>query len=147
MWPYRFVTHMQSALLKKYPSFSLDTHTPVLNVTSSSTGNGTDFDVETLRGVIHARHVVHAENAWIPHLVRGLGTQITHAHWHMSAQAVGDKIPDAGEWPAVIGNNSSPGGRGMALWRDNYGTFQQQPKSGLFIAGGGVAGQGDKLPA
>lgn len=146
MWPYRFITHMQAALLKKYPNFSLDTHTPALNI-SHSTGDGkANFEVETPRGIIKTRHVVHAEGGWVPHLVKKLEDKIGQARWHMSAQAVGDKIPDAGEWPAIFPNGSEPGGRGLGLWRDHYGSMLQQPKTGLFIAGGGVEGQGDEVP-
>ncbi|KAF2629491.1 nucleotide-binding domain-containing protein [Macroventuria anomochaeta] len=146
MWPYRFVTNMQAALLKKYPSFSLDTHTPVLNITSNTSGGQSRFDVETSRGIIRTRHVVHAAGAWAPHLLRNLEKQITQARWHMGATAAGDRIPDAGHWPAVSGNSSQPGGREFGLWRDYYSTLTQLPKSGLFIVGGGVAGEGEEVP-
>ncbi|KAH8432428.1 NAD(P)/FAD-dependent oxidoreductase [Aspergillus melleus] len=147
MWPYRFVTHLQTALLKKYPNFSLDTHTPALNITTGTDSGKARFEIKSPRGSIRARHVVHAEGAWTPHLVNNLDVKITQARWHMSAQAVGDKIPDAGKWPSIFGNSSMPGGRGWGLWRDYYGSMLQQPKTGLFIAGGGVAGEGDKVSA
>ncbi|KAJ8118475.1 hypothetical protein OPT61_g564 [Boeremia exigua] len=146
MWPYRFVTQMQAALLKKYPSFSLDTHTPVLNITSNAASGRSRYEVETSRGVIQTRHVIHAAGAWTPHLLGSLEKQITQARWHMGAVAAGDKIPDAGHWPALSENNSQPGGREYGLWRDHYGTLTQLPKSGLFIVGGGVAGEGEEVP-
>ncbi|KAF7627911.1 FAD dependent oxidoreductase [Aspergillus flavus] len=141
MWPYRFVTNMQAALLKKYPTFSIDTHTPALNITQSQGQGKANFEVETPRGTIRARHVVHAEGAWIPHLIPKLDGHLTQARWPMTAQSVGDKIPDAGHWPALFPNGSEAGGRGWGLWRDYYASMLQQPKTGLFIGGGGIAGQ------
>ncbi|KAL4915997.1 hypothetical protein BDW62DRAFT_203150 [Aspergillus aurantiobrunneus] len=125
IWAYRFVTHLQAALLRKDPSFSLDTHTPALNITASSDSG---YSVKTPRGTIRTRH-------------------IRQARWHMTAQAAGDKIPDAGQWPALDENGSKPGGRAWGLWRDVYGSMIQMPKTGLFVGGGGVAGQGEEVPA
>ena len=143
MWPYRFVTHLQAALLKKYPTFSLDTHTPALNITQGARPGRANFEVKTPRGTIRTRHVVHTGGAWIPHLLPNLDGKLSQARWPMIAQAVGDKIPEAGQWPSLYPNSSSsqPGGRGMGLWRDYYGSMLQQPKTGLFIGGGGIQGQ------
>lgn len=52
MWPYRFVTHLQAALLKKYPTFSLDTHTPALNITQCAGPGRANFEAKTPRGII-----------------------------------------------------------------------------------------------
>lgn len=146
MWPYRFVTQLQAALLEKYPSFSLDTHTPALNITQGTGSGEANFEVETPRGIIRTRHVVHAGGAWIPHLVPNLDGKLSQARWPMIAQAVGDKVPDAGQWPSLYPNGSESGGRAMGLWRDYYGSMLQQPKTGLFIGGGGIEGQ-DIYPA
>ena len=95
LWPYRFVTHTLKALLNAYPTFSLDTHTPVLNVSaiSNGTSNQANFEVTTTRGIIKTRHVVYAANAWIPHLVPGLDGKISGRRLSMSAQLGGAGLP------------------------------------------------------
>lgn len=79
MWPYRFVTQLQAALLEKYPSFSLDTQAPALNITQGTGSGEANFEVETPRGIIRTRHVVHAGGAGIPHLVPNLDGQLSQA--------------------------------------------------------------------
>lgn len=143
IWPYRFITHTLKSLLQKHPSFSLDTNTPVLNVSSIDTGNAT-FEVTTSRGKIQARHVIHAANAWIPHLVPGLETKISGGRLHMSAQVGGAGIPRAGEWPSYSGNGSLSTGRAWSLYRGGLDYIVQMPRNGEFMFGGGGRGGGSE---
>ncbi|PSN61192.1 hypothetical protein BS50DRAFT_681014 [Corynespora cassiicola Philippines] len=136
IWPYRFVTHTLKDLLEKYPSFSLDTNTPALNVSLVDAENST-FEVTTPRGKIRTRHVVHAANAWIPHLVPGLGGIIGGGRLHMSAQLGGTDIPSAGKWPSYTGNGSLPTGRAWSLYRNGLDYVVQMPRNGEFMFGGG----------
>ncbi|SJL05198.1 uncharacterized protein ARMOST_08564 [Armillaria ostoyae] len=59
--PYRLVTGILSRLLKTYSSFRLYTHTPCLSIH--------DNIVHAPRSDIHAKHIVHATNGWMSHLL------------------------------------------------------------------------------
>lgn len=99
IWPYRLVTSIWKRLLDDFPdSLTIETNTPVKSITTSAKGKSSSrpnfpYAIETARGVIHARHVVHATNAWASHLVPGLRSRITGARAHMSAQMPGDAFP------------------------------------------------------
>jgi glycine/D-amino acid oxidase-like deaminating enzyme len=96
------------------------------------------FEVVTSRGTVHTHHVVHAQNAWIPHLVPGLRGNFSAALLHMSAQAGGQGIPHAGEWPPYIGNQSAPGGRAWSFFLDSGLDYAvQMPNTGILMFGGG----------
>ncbi|KAF2183682.1 FAD/NAD(P)-binding domain-containing protein [Zopfia rhizophila CBS 207.26] len=138
LWPYRFVTHTLKALLDKYPTFSLDTHTPALNISSIDDRSGrTNFEVATPRGIIKTRHIVHAANAWIPHHVPGLDGKISGGRLHMSAQLGGAGLPKAGAWPSYTSNGSLLTGRAWSLFRGNLDYIVQMPKNGEYMFGGG----------
>lgn len=94
IWPYRFVTSIWKRLLDDFPdSLTIETNTPVKAITTSNRP-AFPYAVETSsRGLIHARHVVHATNAHAGHLVPGLRSKITGAKAHMSAQKPGDLFP------------------------------------------------------
>ncbi|KAG6843699.1 hypothetical protein H0H87_001518 [Tephrocybe sp. NHM501043] len=99
--PYRFVTGILQRLLREYSSlcvslflpppptntllfcrFTLHTHTPC---TSISTHQGL-YTVSTPRGRITTRHVVHATNGWVSHLLPGMRGRIVPARGIMTAQ-------------------------------------------------------------
>ncbi|KAF4470562.1 FAD dependent oxidoreductase superfamily [Fusarium albosuccineum] len=69
IWPYKFVTGLVSPLVLK-GSLKLQTNTVVRNVEDA---DGNELAVaHTDRGVIRAKHIVHATNAWIGHLIHEL---------------------------------------------------------------------------
>lgn len=116
LWPYRLVTSIWKQLLTTHPaSLSIETHTPVTSITSvttttkpaTSTTTTYPLTVHTPRGPIHARHVVHATNAFAPELVPGLRGKMTGLLAHMSAQSPGARFPDLGgarSWSIVYGD-------------------------------------------
>lgn len=66
MWPYKMVSSLFEKLLAKF-DLSIQTNTLV---TSIQDDDGGEFaTVVTDRGNLRARHVVHATNAWMSHLV------------------------------------------------------------------------------
>ncbi|KAM0284051.1 hypothetical protein ACHAO9_009381 [Fusarium lateritium] len=142
IWPYRFVTHSLKMLLNKHPTFSLDTSTPVHNVTiahSQSAPYG--YNISTPRGYILAKDVVYATNAWTPHFVPGLREHILGARLHMSAQLGGAGLPRAGHWPDHTGNGSLLGGRAWSLYRNGLDYAVQMPRTGVIMFGGGGVGR------
>ncbi|KAF9880305.1 putative FAD dependent oxidoreductase [Colletotrichum karsti] len=141
IWPYRFITHALKALLDDYPSFSLDTSTAALNVSSIvDTSSKFNFEVTTSRGKILAKNVVYATNAWTPHFVPGLRGVIQGGRLHMSAQLGGSGLPKAGSWPSYTGNGSLSGGRAWSLFRNGLDYIVQMPRNGEYMFGGGIEG-------
>lgn len=89
MWPYKFVSGLLSRLHEEFASdFYLETNTPVTSIHSS----GSRYSVETPRGTIRTRHVVHCTNAHVGHLVPGLRGRVYPVRGQMSAQTPGDKL-------------------------------------------------------
>ncbi|KAG8157260.1 hypothetical protein KVR01_012968 [Diaporthe batatas] len=149
IWPYRFVTHSLKSLLDTHPSFSLDTNTAALEVIAiTSTSDAAsppspNYEVLTARGTIQAKHVVHASNAWTPHLVPGLRGAIRGARLHMSAHLGGGGLPRAGAWPSYSsGDGSLPGGRAWSLYRNGLDYAVQMPRDGEYMFGGDMVGVG-----
>ncbi|KAG6362653.1 hypothetical protein INS49_007745 [Diaporthe citri] len=138
IWPYRFITHSLKSLLETYPSFSLDTNTAALNV-SSLTGpsSSSNYEVLTTRGRIQTKHVVYATNAWTPHFVPGLQGATSGGLLHMSAQLGGSGLPKAG---------ALPGGRAWSLFRNGLDYVVQMPRNGEYMFGGGAGGEGEGGP-
>ncbi|ORY18857.1 hypothetical protein BCR34DRAFT_670746 [Clohesyomyces aquaticus] len=67
---------------------------------------GFPYAVQTARGTLHVRHVVHATNAFASRLVPGLRSKIVGARAHMSAQQPGRQFPSTGgmrSWSVVYG--------------------------------------------
>ncbi|KAJ5090618.1 hypothetical protein N7532_009302 [Penicillium argentinense] len=93
LWPYKFVTGVLSHLLSQYPEqFRVQGHTAVTAI-HDNTSSDYKYRVETSRGVISARHVIHCTNAHVTHLVPGLRGRIFPLRGQMSAQTPGNKFP------------------------------------------------------
>ncbi|KIY48018.1 FAD dependent oxidoreductase [Fistulina hepatica ATCC 64428] len=84
--PYRLVTGILARLLKAYPSaFALFTHTPCESISS-----GSDYyTIHTPKGDIHTRHVVHATNGWVSHLLSPMRRKVVPLRGTMTAQRPG----------------------------------------------------------
>ena len=65
MWPYKFILGLLKILLST-EKVNLQTHTPVLSVKPVE---GRGFAVETDRGTVYARRVVHASNGYVSGLL------------------------------------------------------------------------------
>ncbi|KAH7027020.1 hypothetical protein B0J12DRAFT_684910 [Macrophomina phaseolina] len=94
LWPSRFVAAVFRQLLDAHPGrISIETHTPATAVELLAPGAPRPFRVVTPRGAVAARHVVHATNAFAPHLVPGLRGKLTGCRAHMTAQRPGPGFP------------------------------------------------------
>ena len=65
IWPYKFILHILKLALAS-GSVNLQTHTPATSITSHVGGG---WAVYTPRGVIHAKQVIHASNAYVSDLL------------------------------------------------------------------------------
>jgi glycine/D-amino acid oxidase-like deaminating enzyme len=100
LWPYKFVAGVFDHLLRNFPDkISIQTKTPVMGISELSSRTAPDklpFTVETSRGVIKCRHVVHCTNGHVGHLVPQLKGCIYPVRGQMSAQNPGEAFPAYG---------------------------------------------------
>ncbi|KNG86205.1 putative FAD dependent oxidoreductase [Aspergillus nomiae NRRL 13137] len=89
LWPYKLVTGLLERLRQKHPAnFLLETNTPATKVSTDGT-SPLRYTVETPRGTLHARHVIHCTNAHVGHLVPELRGHVYPVRGQMSAQNPG----------------------------------------------------------
>jgi glycine/D-amino acid oxidase-like deaminating enzyme len=65
MWPYKFILHLLKSSIAT-GRLNLQTHTPVTAISSTPEGG---YIVQTPRGAIHAKKVIHANNAYVAGLL------------------------------------------------------------------------------
>ncbi|KAJ5170366.1 uncharacterized protein N7500_003149 [Penicillium coprophilum] len=95
LWPYKFVIGVLKRLLEDFPNdFRVEENTPVTAIHDDSSSNGPRYKVETSRGTITARHVIHCTNAHVSHLVPGFRGRIFPVRGQMSAQTPGNNFPN-----------------------------------------------------
>ncbi|KAL3457551.1 putative FAD dependent oxidoreductase [Aspergillus heterothallicus] len=107
IWPYRFVTGVLAHLKEEFPQdLYLETNTPVTAIRETPSGDpgALRYLVQTSRGTIRARHVIHCTNAHAGHLVPGLRGRIYPIRGQMSAQHAGEKFPSQGDKHSWIFN-------------------------------------------
>lgn len=126
------MTGILSHLLSEYPSeFQVADHTAVTAVHYDQNLDH-EYSIETNRGTVHARHVIHCTNAHVGHLVPGLRGRIFPIRGQMSAQTPGDKFPLQAEKHSWVFNYD----RGF--------DYLTQLPSGQMMFGGGFA-QGESF--
>jgi len=143
IWPYRFVASIWKGLLNEFPhSLSIETNTAVesIRVRKGDPPKGFPYALQTARGTIFARQVVHATNAFASHLVPGLRSKIVGARNHMSAQQPGQRFPYSDglhSWSVVYGGafdyaTQRPPGTGDAKGDLMIGGgFTRSPRQGI----------------
>ncbi|KAI6137415.1 FAD dependent oxidoreductase [Pisolithus sp. B1] len=90
--PYRFVTGVLTRLLEDHPNqFSLHTNTPCMSIMGPSE-NEPFYILQTPRGRLKTKHVVHLTNSHVGALVPGLAPVVTQARETMSAQRPGREL-------------------------------------------------------
>ncbi|KAJ4359848.1 uncharacterized protein N0V89_000404 [Didymosphaeria variabile] len=91
LWPYKFTTAILSDICTKYPKhFRLETGTSVQTISiDSNTDAAYPHVLQTNRGPLRAKHIVHATNGYVGHLVPGFRGRVFPLRGQMSAQAPG----------------------------------------------------------
>ncbi|RAO74200.1 uncharacterized protein BHQ10_010212 [Talaromyces amestolkiae] len=146
LWPYRFVTGVFDSLTQQFPNtLSIETNTPVTGITklsSSTEAANLSFTVETPRGAIKCRHVIHCTNGHVGHLVPQLKGCIYPVRGQMSAQNPGEAFPAYGQKHSWLMNYDTgfdyltqlPQNDGLGLSNGEMmlgGGFAQGRKSGI----------------
>ncbi|EEU41695.1 uncharacterized protein NECHADRAFT_16153, partial [Fusarium vanettenii 77-13-4] len=99
LWPYRLVTILQKRLLDLHEGrFSLETNTAVTSVSHQDKSLGEPgYLVETTRGAIKAKTVIHCSNGYASHLLPSLTGKIYPLRGTMSVQDPGAAFPRVGD--------------------------------------------------
>ncbi|KAJ5758597.1 hypothetical protein N7520_005753 [Penicillium odoratum] len=96
LWPYRLFTALYKDLLKdKHGRFTLETNTPVTSISldQNATPGSATYLLQTPRGSIRARHVIHCTNGHAGHLIPGLVGKLWPVRATMSRQKLGPSFP------------------------------------------------------
>ncbi|CAG8010850.1 unnamed protein product [Penicillium salamii] len=130
LWPYKFVTGVLAHLREKYPNkFRIEEHTPVTEIHELGYP-ALPYKVETDRGVVYARHVIHCTNAHVGHLVPGLLGRIFPVRGQMSAQTPGNLFPSQGNDHSWIFN-----------YDRGFDYLTQLPEGQMMLGGGFAQGE------
>ncbi|KAJ4152398.1 hypothetical protein NW754_004193 [Fusarium falciforme] len=95
-WPYRLITGVFKRLQDQFPDrLNIETNTPVTTILyDDKTDAKYPYIITTPRGIVKAAHVIHCTNGHTGHLLPRLRGKIFPMREAMSAQHVGDKMPD-----------------------------------------------------
>lgn len=131
LWPYKLVTGVLSRLLADYPAdFRVENHTAVKTIRLGSSSNRS-YVIETNRGTILAKHVIHCTNAHVGHLIPGLRGRIFPVRGQMSAQTPGEAFPLQGAKHSWLFN-----------YDRGFDYLTQLPAGQMMLGGGFANGEG-----
>ncbi|KAI8650604.1 DAO domain-containing protein [Fusarium keratoplasticum] len=138
LWPYRLVTAVLASLRKDFPSrFNLETNTPVLSVNhKDETSQIFPYTVNTHRGVLRAKYVVHCTNGYSGHLIPHLVGKLYPLRGTMSTQKLGPSFPHVGD--RMSWSHISKGTYDGETRHIHLGLYyaQQNAKTGVMFLGG-----------
>ncbi|KAK5165775.1 uncharacterized protein LTR77_008698 [Saxophila tyrrhenica] len=124
-WPYRLITGIFAELLQRHSDrFSIEAQTPVQNIDSTNAGG---YLIQTSRGPIKAKTIIHATNGHAAHLLPGLRGPLFPVRGQMTTQM-----------PTAVSEKYA-GGRSWSLTYDHgFDYVIQSPSSNEIFAGGGL---------
>ncbi|KAJ5835355.1 FAD dependent oxidoreductase [Penicillium robsamsonii] len=142
VWPYRLVTTVFAALLKKYPGrLTIETNTPVESVRHISTPaspitSAYPYTLRTSRGPLRARTVVHCTNGYSGHLLPRLRGLVHPFKGTMTVQDPHNAVSNQGT--TVSWGFHYPPSYDPETKRHGYGLYYlgQSAKTGYFYFGG-----------
>lgn len=143
VWPYRLITAIFERLLAKYPySFSLETNTPATAVnyaepdTANVPGSEYKYAVNTPRGVIYAKQVIHCTNAHAAHLLPKLAGKLHPYRGTMSVQSPGPALENTGNYRSWSGVSKTKLNPHTELYEEGLYYLQQNGITGDIWVGG-----------
>lgn len=136
LWPYRLLTAVLAQLLKEHGHrFTLETTTPVLSIEHNKSSTY-PYAIETPRGPIRAKKIIHCTNAHAARLIPNLVGKLYPLKGTVSALKMGPSFPQMGDavsW-AHVGRGSYDGKTGHVKLGLYYA--QQNARTGVVILGG-----------
>ncbi|KAL9571897.1 hypothetical protein ACKAV7_003886 [Fusarium commune] len=139
LWPYRLITILQKRLLNAHKSrFSIETNTPVLSISSQGVAGQAEhmYLLQTPRGVIRARKIIHCTNGYSSHLLPNLTGIVYQLRGTVSVQDPGDSFPRLGHelsWTKAQNGYYDPETRTVT---PGLYYVQQNVKTGEMVIGG-----------
>ncbi|KAI1073219.1 hypothetical protein LB507_010863 [Fusarium sp. FIESC RH6] len=133
LWPYRLLTAVLASLRMGFADrFALETNTPVTSVRAAEDV----YIVNTPRGSIRAKHVIHCTNGYSAHLIPGLIGSLYPLRGTMSTQKLGPGFPHAGD--TMSWSQESHGTYDGKTGHVHLGLYyaQQNAKTGVMFLGG-----------
>jgi glycine/D-amino acid oxidase-like deaminating enzyme len=132
-WPYRLLGVVLSRLLETQ-QVSLETHTVAQSIGHHPTADY-PYNVETSRGTISAKHVIHCTNGYAAHLLPYLQGKLWPLRGQMTVQSVPPAFPR-------LGASTSWSTR----WAQGFDYITQSPAEdgSLYLGGGFLQGGLDK---
>lgn len=134
IWQTLYEEHRQRLFIEAF--------TPALSISFDS-GQDQSYKVQTPRGIIQAKHVVHCTNAWSSHLLPGLRGKL-HPYLECMIVQQSEAMPRKGHmhsWSFHARPHHSPEFDGIA---NGWTYLQQNAVSGQFFFGG-TAGTPDRI--
>ncbi|KAM0440037.1 hypothetical protein ACHAPT_001140 [Fusarium lateritium] len=140
LWPYRLVTILQKRLLDSHQDiFSLETNTAVTSVSYQDTSlEEAKYLLQTTRGTIKAKIVIHCTNGYSSHLLPSLAGKLYPLRGTMSVQDPGVAFPNVGHlysWTKMHQGRYDPETR--CLTTGLYYAQQNALTGEIFIGGEG----------
>lgn len=128
LWPYKWITSVLGSYIDQ-GRLNIQTHTPVRSVTDNA--EDAYASVRTDRGDVRAKHVIHASNGWLGHLLPELRPFISPVRGNVIAFA--PRKTAAGMSTSALGLSSD-----ASLWL-RYGVkdydYLIQRKDGVVVVG------------
>lgn len=139
LWPYRLITILQKHLLDTHAGrFSLETNTPVVSISHDEnvSQNEPGYVLQTPRGTIRARKIIHCTNGYSSHLLPSLTGSLYPLRGTVSVQDPGHSFPRLGDkysWTKI-----HTGGYNSETRYFTTGLYyaQQNVKTGEIVIGG-----------
>ncbi|KAF4458110.1 hypothetical protein F53441_118 [Fusarium austroafricanum] len=139
LWPYRLITILQKRLLGAHKGrFGIETNTPVHSISSQgATGQPEHmYLLQTPRGVIAARKIIHCTNGYSSYLLPNLTGAVYQLRGTVSVQDPGDSFPRLGHklsWTKAHKGSYDPETKTVT---PGLYYAQQNVKSGEIVIGG-----------
>ncbi|KAH7133784.1 FAD dependent oxidoreductase-domain-containing protein [Dactylonectria macrodidyma] len=138
LWPYRLMTIILMSLKQEYHDrFSLETNTPVLSINyESKDGSPYLYTVQTPRGKIRAKQIIHCTNGYSARLIPNLTGKLYPLRGTMSTQKMGPSFPRLGD--RVSWSHITKGSYDEKTGLLKIGLYyaQQNAKTGVMFLGG-----------
>ncbi|KAJ4214933.1 hypothetical protein NW759_009957 [Fusarium solani] len=139
LWPYRLITILQKHLLDTHAGrFSLETNTPVVSISHDEnvSQNEPGYVLQTPRGTIRARKIIHCTNGYSSHLLPSLTGSLYPLRGTVSVQDPGHSFPRLGDkysWTKIHTGGYNPETR---CFTTGLYYAQQNVKTGEIVIGG-----------
>jgi glycine/D-amino acid oxidase-like deaminating enzyme len=131
--PYNLVTTALEQLSARHPNFSVHPLTPIVFLAPSVIA-GLTMARTAAGGLITARHVVHATNGYLSHLLPGFAGKVFPVRGTMTAQAPGARFPH------------KDGERSWSfIWQKGFDYCIQRPDGTIMLGGGLLNAEDDGL--